>query len=100
MANANMGKGDSITVTQGVPHPITITNVDNAPVFDYDVPELRANMADPQTGLTKVQLKFEIPDQKLSWTSADCGAGSVVFSAGIESWSCDFACQTPSAKEL
>jgi len=100
MMNANMGKGDSITVSQGVPQPITITNVDNAPVFDYDVPELRAPVADPNTGKTVVQLKFDIPDAKYSWTTADCGAGNVVWSAGIESWTCDFPCNAAPTKEL
>lgn len=40
-----MGKGESITIptSAGVPQAITVTNVDNAAVFDYDVPELKAN---------------------------------------------------------
>lgn len=44
-----MGRGESITVptSAGVPQAITILNVDNAPVFNYDVPELRANWDGP-----------------------------------------------------
>ena len=99
MKNAPMDKGQSITVT-GPPQPITITNVDNAPVFNYDVPELRAPISDPTTGLTKVQLQFQIPDANLTWTTDDCGPGSVVFSGGRESWSCDFPCTISQAKEL
>ena len=92
-----MGKGDSITVTDGVPHAITISNVDNVPAFDYDTQDIEAPITDPDTGKTKVQLKFEIPDQTYSWTTDDCGAGSVVYSAGIESWTCDFPCAAAAA---
>jgi len=90
-----MDKGQSITV-----NGITITNVDNAPVFDYDVPELVAPLADPANGITKVELQFEMGST--NWTTADCGAGNVIFSAGRESWSCDFACGslTTAAREL
>ena len=80
-----MDKGQSITV-----NGITITNVDNAPIFDYDVPELRAPIADPANGVTKVQLDFEMGSTK--WTTDDCSPGNVIFSAGRESWSCDFPC--------
>ena len=83
-----MDKGQSITVTG--PPTVTITNVDNAPVFTYDIPELQAPIADPSNGLTKVQLKFESGNN--TWTTDDCGAGNVIFSAGRESWSCDFVC--------
>lgn len=43
-----MGKGETITVpsSAGVSQAIIIMNVDNAPVFDYDVPELTANWED------------------------------------------------------
>jgi len=101
MQNAVMDKGQSITVT-GVPQAITITNVDNAAVFDYDVPELRAPITDPDNGLTKVQLDFEIKDAGLKWSTDDCYAGSVIFSGGWESWSCDYACNltAPAVKEL
>ena len=89
-----MDKGQSITVSG-----ITITNVDNAPVFDYDVPELRAPLDDPANGVTKVQLEFQLGSTK--WTTDDCGAGNVIWSAGRESWSCDFACgSVTAAREL
>jgi hypothetical protein len=101
MQNAVMDKGQSVTV-QGPPQPITITNVDNAPVFDYDVPELQAEISDPGNGETKVQLQFEIPDSGLKWSTDDCYAGNVIFSAGWESWSCDYACNmtASAAREL
>ncbi|CAN8105466.1 unnamed protein product [Discula destructiva] len=37
----HMGEGDSITIPKsaGVPQAITITNVDDAPAFDYILPE-------------------------------------------------------------
>ena len=89
--NAVMDKGQSVTVSSGVPQPITITNVDNAPPFDYDVQVLQAPLDNPDVGLTKVELSFEVEDGP-KWTTADCWAGSVIFSAGWESWSCDFAC--------
>ncbi|TVY20646.1 hypothetical protein LARI1_G004554 [Lachnellula arida] len=100
LKNQNMGKGANMTVSDGVPSPITISNVDNAPVFDYNTQDIRAPVADPDTGRTKVQLRFDIPGEGYSWTTDDCGAGSVVYSAGIESWSCDFPCAAASAKEL
>jgi len=50
--------------------------------------------------MTKVDLSFEIKDTGVKWTTADCGAGNTIFSAGIESWSCDFACDLSAAKEL
>lgn len=45
-----IGKGESITVptSAGVPQAITISNVDNAPVFTYNVPELRSNWNEPR----------------------------------------------------
>jgi len=95
-----MDKGQSITVSSGVPNAITITNVDNAPVFDYDEAVLVAPLDGVGNGLTKVDLSFEIKDTGVNWTTADCGAGNTIFSAGIESWSCDFACELTSAKEL
>lgn len=100
LKNVPMAEGESITVSKDVPQAITITNVDNKPVFDYDIPELKAPIADPNNGKTQVQLKFEIKDAGLSWTSDNCGAGNVIYSAGIESWSCDFACPQTSTKEL
>lgn len=44
-----MSKGETITIptSAGVSQAITISNVDNAPVFDYDVPELRADWEEP-----------------------------------------------------
>ncbi|KAH6663024.1 hypothetical protein B0J14DRAFT_662387 [Halenospora varia] len=92
LKNAAMDKGQSITVTgTGGLQPITITNVDNVPAFDYISSELRANWADPKVGITKVALKFEQPGGNLTWTTENCWAGSVV-NSGRESWSCDFAC--------
>jgi hypothetical protein len=90
--NAVMDKGESITVTSGIPQPIKITNVDNAPPFDYDIQVLQAPLDNPDVGMTKVQLTFEIEEAGLKWTTSDCSAGSVIFSAGWESWSCDYAC--------
>jgi hypothetical protein len=90
--NAVMDKGESITVTSGIPQPIKITNVDNAPPFDYDIQLLQAPLDNPDVGMTKVQLTFEIEEAGLKWTTSDCSAGSVIFSAGWESWSCDYAC--------
>ncbi|TVY39333.1 hypothetical protein LOCC1_G008517, partial [Lachnellula occidentalis] len=98
LKNQNMGLGDSITVSDGVAHPITITNVDNVAAFDYDTQDVRASMTDPETGRTKVKLGFEIKETETSWTTDDCGAGSVVYAAGIESWSCDFTCVAAGAK--
>jgi len=99
--NAVMDKGGSVTVSSGVPQPITITNVDNAPVFDYDVEVLQAPLDNPDVGITKVQLAFEV-EGGVKWTTEDCWAGSVIFSAGWESWSCDFACNytVTSSREL
>jgi hypothetical protein len=84
-----MDKGQSMTVS-GPSSTITITNVDNAPVFDYNIPDLQAPLDDPANGITKVQLNFQYGSA--NWTTADCGAGNVIWSAGRESWSCDFAC--------
>jgi hypothetical protein len=102
MQNAVMDKGESITVTTGIPQPIKITNVDNAPAFDYDVQVLQAPLNNPDPGLTKVQLTFEIEEAGLKWTTEDCSAGNVIFSAGWESWSCDYACNytTTASREL
>ena len=101
LKNAVMDKGESITVTTA-PQPIKITNVDNAAVFDYDVQELRAPINNPDPGITKVKLTFEIPEAGLKWNTSDCYAGSVIYSAGWESWSCDYACNTTAtaAREL
>ncbi|KAE9375894.1 hypothetical protein N431DRAFT_370828 [Stipitochalara longipes BDJ] len=101
LPNAVMDKGQSVTVSNGVPQPITITNVDNAPVFDYDVQVLQAPLDNPDAGITKVQLTFEVEGGP-KWTTKDCWAGSVIFSAGWESWSCDFACNytVNSSREL
>ena len=84
-----MDKGQSMTVS-GPSSTITITNVNNAPAFNYDVPELQAPLDDPANGITKVQLNFQYGST--NWTTADCWPGNVIFSAGRESWSCDFAC--------
>jgi hypothetical protein len=84
----SMDKGQSMTVTG--PPTVTVSNVDNAPVFTYDVPELQAPISDPSNGLTKVELSFE--SGNTTWTQDDCYPGNVIFSAGRESWSCDFAC--------
>jgi hypothetical protein len=91
--NAQMGMGGSINITT-LAQPITITNIDNAPVFTYNEPVLQAPLSDPSNGITKVQLRFDIPKANLTWTTDDCGPGNVIFSAGRESWSCDFLCTT------
>jgi hypothetical protein len=102
LRNTEMLKGQSITVsTQSIPS-ITITNVDNAPVFDYDVPALKAQITElgDTLGKTKVQLKFEMgggSGANSSWTTDDCYAMDVVMSAGRESWSCDFPCDLSNA---
>ncbi len=84
-----MDKGQSITVRG--PESVTITNVDNTPAFDYDIPTLQADFTLDSTGKTKVKLDF-VSSGNVTWTTDDCWAGSVVWSAGLESWSCDFAC--------
>lgn len=92
-----MDKGDSITVNG--PQDITITNVDNAPAFTYDKPDLVAPLDNPDTD-TKVQLKFKIEGTDTTWTTANCSAQSVVWSAGRESWECEFPCTLQAPKEL
>ena len=72
------------------PPDVTVSNIDNAPVFTYDKPELEAPIADPNNGFTKVDLHFS--SGNTNWTIADCSAGNVIFSAGRESWACDFSC--------
>ena len=99
MSNAVMDKGQSLNITTPL-QTIGITNIDNAPVFDYDIPELKAPLADPKNGITKIQLQFEVPAENLKWTTDDCSAGNTIFSAGRESWACDFPCTIASAKEL
>jgi len=101
LQNAEMDKGQSITI----PSPasaITITNVDNAPVFEYDTPELNASITDPATGQTKVKLDFVLQNGNVTWTTEDCNSVSVVFTAGLEGWTCDFPCSVEAvdAKEL
>jgi len=102
MRNAHMDKGETITVENinGGIGDIAITNVDNAPVFNYDLPDLKAPIDDPWAGKTRVKLDFEIKSANLKWTTDDCGPGSVIFSAGRESWTCEFPCATSTAKEL
>ena len=101
MKNAVMDKGDSVIISS-LPQPITITNVDNAPTFDYDIPELKADYTNPTTGDTKVHLKFEVKGTGVKWDTSDCWAGNVVLSGGWESWSCDYSCNqtAPAAREL
>lgn len=54
LRNQNLGKGESITVltSAGVPQAITITNVDDAPVFEYALGEqsndFEAHWSDPR----------------------------------------------------
>ncbi|XMA10901.1 hypothetical protein WAI453_003692 [Rhynchosporium graminicola] len=86
---AKMDKGDSIAVSWP-PHTINITNVDNAPVFTYNEPNLKAEFTDFEPGETKVALQFQVGTSK--WTTDDCSASSVVFSAGREGWACNFPC--------
>jgi len=92
LKNAEMAKGDSITVPG--PLPITITNIDNAPAFDYDISVQNQSWSGPGFGDTKVELSFSVVGKNQTWTTetGECGAGSVVWSGGIESWSCDFEC--------
>jgi len=92
---AHMDKGDSITVKG--PSDITITNVDNAPVFNYDIPDLKAPLDNPNA-FTKVKLQFKMGDT--TWDTGDCGAANVAFTAGREGWSCDFPCTFASQREL
>lgn len=96
-----MDKGQSITI-QSSASAITITNVDNKPIFDYDSQELNASITDPATGQTKVKLEFEMATGNVTWTTDDCYAANVIFSAGLEGWSCDFPCsiEAPQPKEL
>jgi hypothetical protein len=99
MKNAQMDKGQNVTVKSPLPD-IIITNVDNTPTFSYDKPELVAPISDPANGVTKVLLHFDIPGAKLNFTTESCGAGSVIYSAGRESWSCDFPCTISPLREL
>ena len=99
LKNAHIGKGESVTV-QSPAKAITITNVDNAPVFAYATSVVKASFADPQTGVPKVQLRFDIKDGNVTWTTDDCGTVNVAFSAGREGWTCDFPCSISLEKEL
>lgn len=99
LKNAHMDKGQTITV----PNPIgdiTISNVDNAPVFPYILGDLKAPLDDPWEGKTRVKLNFEMKSAGLKWSTDDCGPGSVIFSAGRESWTCDFPCSVSATREL
>lgn len=84
----SMDKGQSMTITG--PPTVTVTNVDNAPAFAYDVPELRQALDAPGSGTTTVLLSFE--SGNTTWSTDDCYPANVIFSAGREGWSCDFAC--------
>lgn len=98
--NTGMDEGQSINIT-ALSEPITITNINNAPVFDYDNHDLNNSIvALLTTGVTKVELQFEMPSAGLKWTTSNCTAGSVVISAGRESWSCDFACAAAVGSKL
>jgi hypothetical protein len=94
-----MDKGQNITVVPASIPQITITNIDNAVVFDYNSQELNASISDSNTGKTKVELSFEVKGGA-KWTTKNCTAGLVTISAGRESWTCNFACTIVSAKEL
>jgi hypothetical protein len=97
--NQIMDKGQSVTLD--VLDGIKITNVDNAPPFNYDNATIIAPLSAPTNGLTKVDLAFEMGST--TWnTTSDCWPASVVFSANRESWSCDFECGSASkaAREL
>lgn len=96
-----MDKGQSITI-QSPASAITITNVDNKPILDYDSQELNASFSDPATGQTKVKLSFVMASGNHTWTTDDCYGANVIFSAGLEGWSCDFPCsiEAVQAKEL
>lgn len=59
-------------------------------MFDYASADVNASVSSVETGKTKVRLGFEMGGKK--WTTDNCTAGSVVISAGRESWSCDFEC--------
>ena len=97
MKNAHMDKGQNITIQTPI-QAVTISNIDNAPVFTYDEPVLVAPLNDPANGITKVELAFQVG--ATNFTTADCSPGNAIFAGGRESWSCDFACSIPSAKEL
>jgi hypothetical protein len=99
LRNAKMDKGQNLTLTPATLSQLTITNIDNAVVFSYDSQELNASISDVNTGKTKVNLSFEVSGGA-KWTTANCTAGSVVISAGRESWSCNFPCTITSTKEL
>ncbi|KAH6718627.1 hypothetical protein BKA61DRAFT_731234 [Leptodontidium sp. MPI-SDFR-AT-0119] len=89
LRNAKMDKGESLSVSWP-PHTINITNVDNAPVFTYNEPNLKGSFVDFGPGETKVELQFQVGTTK--WTTENCSASSVVFSAGREGWACNFPC--------
>lgn len=99
MRNVPMDKGKTITVQNPI-GDIKVTNVDNTPVFPYILEELKAPLDDKWMGKTRVKLDFEMESADLKWSTDDCGPGSVVFSAGRESWTCDFPCSVPATREL
>jgi hypothetical protein len=96
LTNAAMDKGDSITIPSPASN-ITVTNVDNAPVFDYDTQVINASITDPATGQTKVRLDFALQSGNVTWSTDDCDSVSVVFTAGLEGWTCNFPCSVEAA---
>lgn len=93
-----MALGQNMTLKAGSLSTLTVMNLDNAVVFDYGSAELNASIVSLDTGKTKVRLGFELDGA--SWTTDNCTAGSVVISAGRESWSCDFSCAVGGKREL
>lgn len=89
LRNTKMDKGESLSVKWDS-NTMNITNIDNAPVFTYNEPNLKGSFVDFGPGETKVELEFQVGSTK--WTTDDCSASSVVFSAGREGWACDFPC--------
>ncbi|KAK0100156.1 hypothetical protein ONS95_008495 [Cadophora gregata] len=91
LRNAKMDKGESLSVSWASnTKSINITNIDNAPVFTYNEPNLKGSFVDYEPGKTKVELQFQVGTTK--WSTDDCEASSVVFSAGREGWACNFPC--------
>ena len=96
LKNASMDKGQSLTIPSPASN-VTITNVDNAPAFDYNSQVVNASMTDPATGETKVLLDFALQSGNVTWSTKDCSPIDVVFTGGREGWSCDFACAVEAA---
>ncbi|EKD13203.1 hypothetical protein MBM_08646 [Drepanopeziza brunnea f. sp. 'multigermtubi' MB_m1] len=103
--NARMDVGESISLSWppgAQSYTLKVTNLDNAPVLAYNLPDVKGDGRGFEMGATKVRLQFEVVAAEAGegvgrkWTTDEgeggCGASSVVFSGGREGWTCEFAC--------